>query len=158
VSESAESLFPELVMAQVAANGHMKRCPACGRWLPVREFGRNRAKADRMGVNCRTCEDKYRTRRRGFYGLLVRRFGKVCWFCGERYGPMIVHHDHETGAVLALTCRNHNTGLGTFNDDPDELALAADWLRSVTAVGWQGVEAPLRDKGWYRHKRSEDDE
>jgi hypothetical protein len=39
-----------------------------------------------------------------------------------------VDHDHSTGKVRALLCWQHNTGLGSFNEDPDLLRRAIEYV------------------------------
>ena len=42
---------------------------------------------------------------------------------------LAVDHDHKTGKIRDLLCSNCNQGLGKFQDDPQLLAKAADYLR-----------------------------
>jgi hypothetical protein len=42
---------------------------------------------------------------------------------------LCVDHDHETGQIRDLLCTNCNQGLGKFQDDPQLLEKAADYLR-----------------------------
>ncbi len=43
---------------------------------------------------------------------------------------LAVDHDHATGQIRSLLCRNHNVGLGLFGDDPALLRRAADYLEN----------------------------
>ncbi len=52
------------------------------------------------------------------YGTHVPRNTKVC-----------VDHNHETGKTRALLCTNCNTGLGSFNDNPEVMEKAAIYIR-----------------------------
>jgi hypothetical protein len=56
----------------------------------------------------------------------------VCAICkgtcksGKR---LAVDHDHKTGKLRDLLCGNCNGGLGKFQDDPELLIKAAEYLR-----------------------------
>lgn len=41
---------------------------------------------------------------------------------------LCVDHDHITGKIRGLLCRNHNCALGLFKDNPDVLRDAAKYL------------------------------
>lgn len=62
--------------------------------------------------------------------MLIRQNG-VCAICktpcksGRR---LAVDHDHKTGQVRSLLCSNCNRGLGCFQDNPDLLREAAQYL------------------------------
>jgi hypothetical protein len=55
-----------------------------------------------------------------------------CTICGksitENGKALAVDHDHETGAVRGLLCNSCNTALGLFNDNPELLRKAADYI------------------------------
>lgn len=73
--------------------------------------------------------------------MLVEQAG-VCAICRKperapdkasgKTKDLAVDHDHATGAVRGLLCSNCNTALGLFNDDPQLLDAAKDYLASQT--------------------------
>lgn len=55
-----------------------------------------------------------------------------CAICGNDLdmGKLThVDHDHKTGKVRGILCRNCNHGLGNFMDDISLMAKAIDYLR-----------------------------
>jgi len=84
-------------------------------------------------------EQNYRTR----YGISLKDYDDLmasqagsCAICGTTSGYagqpgslLFVDHDHTTGAVRGLLCRDCNTGLGAFRDNPVNLARAAIYLK-----------------------------
>lgn len=67
-----------------------------------------------------------------FYALLDSQ-GGVCAICKKHKLDKIrmnlcVDHDHKTGRVRGILCFQCNKGLGHFNDSPNDLRAAADYL------------------------------
>lgn len=67
------------------------------------------------------------------YDRMVEAQGGTCAICGttapdEAGLRWNVDHDHETGAVRGLLCRNCNVGLGKFGDDIELLRRAIAYL------------------------------
>ncbi len=70
------------------------------------------------------------------YEEMLLQQGGVCAICEkpetiylrEKLARMAVDHDHKTGAVRGLLCRQCNNGLGCFKDDTDIISKAIDYL------------------------------
>ena len=66
------------------------------------------------------------------YNEFLRQQGGVCAICsnvcltGRR---LAVDHCHESHEVRGLLCTNCNQGLGKFQDSPELLSGAADYLK-----------------------------
>jgi hypothetical protein len=80
---------------------------------------------------------EYRLRRFGIgmseYLEMAERQGRVCAICKKECETgmwLAVDHDHKTNVVRGLLCFKCNTGLGHFDDDPERLKLAAEYIRA----------------------------
>jgi hypothetical protein len=64
------------------------------------------------------------------YDELLKSQKKVCAICKLDPGGirLSVDHNHKTGQVRGLLCRNCNVGLGLFDDNPDLLHRAVFYL------------------------------
>ena len=72
------------------------------------------------------------------YGITIEDYDRMfeeqsglCAICGNppEEGQLLnVDHDHETGKVRALLCFTCNNGLGSFQDDPELLKKASQYL------------------------------
>ena len=62
---------------------------------------------------------------------LVNQYGgcKICGLTCVSGKRLAVDHDHKTGKIRDLLCNNCNAGLGKFQDNPELLIKAADYLR-----------------------------
>lgn len=87
-------------------------------------------------------ENRWARKLRTLYGIsaetyydMLREQGGLCALClrpcgtGKRLG---VDHSHETNRVRALLCMKCNRTIGGFNDDPDLLRKAADYLEKFS--------------------------
>jgi len=75
---------------------------------------------------------------RRLYGMtrsdLMEMQGHRCPICEKdlrnmRENTVVIDHCHGTGRVRGLICHSCNVGLGRFNDSPEMLARALDYLR-----------------------------
>ena len=73
-----------------------------------------------------------------YEAMLARQDGK-CAICGATENRVnhprerknfYVDHDHKTGKVRGLLCHNCNFAIGYFQDDPERMRRAADYLDS----------------------------
>jgi hypothetical protein len=63
------------------------------------------------------------------YDILLARQGGACAICGQpSERPLCVDHCHVTGRVRGLLCRNCNSAIGFYCDDPSLTRAAADYL------------------------------
>ena len=76
------------------------------------------------------------------YGITIEEYEElaayqnhVCAICKQlcKTGNRLsVDHCHTTGRIRGLLCSNCNTGIGQFNDDPELLRCAADYIEETT--------------------------
>jgi len=63
------------------------------------------------------------------YQAILEEQGGLCYLCGQNdFRNLAVDHCHKTGKVRRLLCSNCNMGLGKFNDNPDLLRKAANYV------------------------------
>lgn len=83
------------------------------------------------------------------YGITVEQYNAMlisqnsqCLICGHKHEekkPLHVDHDHRTGQIRALLCHRCNPGLALFDESPDRLESAANYLR-LAALKAMGME------------------
>ena len=137
-------------------DGHDTRCKEC-RNAHVREYrADNREKhnatrreyvaRNREKINARSRERRAKSAKiratylKYAYGMSIDDYNTMieaqnggCGICGKapdsgRWGRLYVDHDHETGRVRGLLCRDCNAILGYANDEPGLLRSAANYL------------------------------
>jgi DNA-directed RNA polymerase subunit RPC12/RpoP len=112
-------------------------CSRCGRKLSISEFYRNKdywckecysdyyhknKNTDRLYAKYDMTEDDY-------LEMFEKQNGK-CAICGKEVVDerLFVDHNHDTGEVRGLLCRNCNAGIGFLKDDIDLLRSAIKYL------------------------------
>lgn len=98
----------------------------------MEHYGRAIMALTKRDLNLRT---RYGMTERQFEELLSEQSG-MCAICGavsacaNAPGKVLyVDHDHETGEIRGLLCRNCNSGLGMFQDKPELIAKAFLYLK-----------------------------
>jgi hypothetical protein len=77
--------------------------------------------------------NKYGLTEEQWQELYIRQDGR-CALCGDRFtedNVPCIDHDHNTGQVRGMLHFKCNIGLGHFNDDPELLRLAAEYLENL---------------------------
>lgn len=69
------------------------------------------------------------------YHAMIEEHGNKCAICAAEAGGwkanggrLVVDHDHKTGLVRGLLCPSCNRGLGQFEDNPERLIHAAQYI------------------------------
>lgn len=85
---------------------------------------------------------KLKTRLKYDYGISVERHDEMlkqqnglCAICHnppKKYEILVTDHDHTTGYVRGLLCKECNFGLGLFRDNPENLLSAIEYLKNST--------------------------
>lgn len=130
--------------ASRSPDGRQGMCRICTKNANGSWYDANRAKAreDAKRWNRenpeRALDHHYKVR----YGITnadyLRMFAEqdgVCAICAKPQPNgrrLYVDHDHVTGAVRKLLCRNCNSGIGNFMEDVDLLARATEYIKSFT--------------------------
>jgi hypothetical protein len=80
-------------------------------------------------------QSEYRAHRYGISGedraRLLARQGGVCAICRQPDRPLVIDHCHVRNKVRGLLCNKCNLGLGMFDDDPDRLRAAIEYLENA---------------------------
>lgn len=82
------------------------------------------------------------------YKHVLREQRGVCAICKERckWGKdLAVDHDHRYGNVRGLLCGRCNRGIGQFDDDPDLLREAANYLDRGLTTDLRRLRVPNDD-------------
>lgn len=121
-----------------------KRCGHCKAIKPSSEFGRLRGTSSGLHSWCRACQSVRAKQRRalhpdkarkikygmeaGLYDRLASEQGHACAIC-RRHRKLVVDHDHVTGAIRGLLCKPCNSAIGFFEDLPDVVQSAHEYLK-----------------------------
>ena len=125
-----------------------KKCYRCKKTKLAAFFTLQASKKDGLSHWCKACTSEVCTKsnKRRKYGMdeeaiiaMLRQQGNRCEICwtpiiyGEMKNNFHIDHDHSTGVVRSILCPTCNTGLGTFNDDPERIGLGLAYLLRTAA-------------------------
>lgn len=105
-------------------------------WGRANEVRRRESKRKYQARNTEARAEKYLMR---VYGVtreqaqLIREGGS-CAICGSSGRRLHVDHDHASGAIRGLLCKNCNHGLGMFRDNYELVAQAALYLQHPAGI------------------------
>lgn len=116
-----------------------RECKKCSKIKDLSEF-HYRRKIGCYRHDCKQCrrEHHYDYNLQHRYGITLKekiemfeKQGKCCAICGQysdTHKSFHVDHCHSTMEVRGILCNNCNAGLGMFNDNPDTLDKALEYL------------------------------
>lgn len=124
-------------------DGHAGYCKACHKISHAKYYKANaehvKAKASEFKKNN---PDKYKTytkinHLRTTYGItpedlvtLQTEQNHRCKCCGVQSNKLHIDHCHKTGKIRGLLCQKCNMGIGLFNDNPELLIKASNYLKA----------------------------
>jgi hypothetical protein len=141
-----------------------RQCKTCGIWKALSKFPPCSAhKGSGTKAHCRPCysllrrqqRQKYRDKEREYdrkrsfevnYGITIEEYESrlerqngVCLICSSppTTKRLAVDHCHVTGEIRGLLCSKCNTALGLFNDSPELMKIAIEYLAGAMTVGAQ---------------------
>lgn len=142
-----------------------KECKLCKEVKSLEEFHKHERTKDGRQGHCKAChyaktvkwrkqnkeQHTYNMRCRTLakYGLTVEEYDAIlaqqdckCAICGmsdEEHGKsLVVDHNHVTGEVRGLLCRNCNVGIGALGDDVQRIINAAAYLKERGSYATKG--------------------
>lgn len=128
----------------------MRVCKSCGISKPASDYYARKGYKDGIMPHCKGCFKADRVVKRKSwsdrsrksavlkhnYGITILEYEALvedqqglCVLCQEPMASPHVDHCHITGTVRGLLCKQCNTGLGHFRDNPEVLARAVTYLR-----------------------------
>jgi hypothetical protein len=130
----------------------VQECRKCERPLPASDFSLCPTNTSGLMYACIRCssrrarEIKYNLPDGG-YDIMFEAQNQGCFICGgvnESGKDLAIDHDHRCcpgdrscgKCVRSLLCDIHNKGLGAFQDSPDFLRTAADYVESPPPLPW----------------------
>lgn len=133
---------------------NLKKCTKCGEEKPLSEFFKDKGQKSGLKPSCKTCCKK-KTRewinenpeKRKFYVLksstgvtkeqyenMLKKQDCKCAICSktieENAKNLAVDHCHDTMIVRGLLCNTCNLAIGYFQDNPDLMEKAIQYLKS----------------------------
>lgn len=128
----------------------MQICNVCSKLLPISNFEhqRNRPNPRKTCKQCRYDLEREKERHRQYmrnrrvndpdavrinwerskYGVCKEDLKILnCQICGSDH-KLCIDHDHSTGKVRGILCMKCNFGISYFNDDPELLNNAINYL------------------------------
>lgn len=114
-----------------------KQCSRCLLTKSLDDFYRHKGGVSGRHSYCKKCYLAWQTDK--YVGVLKksktwiekqkRRQGNKCMLCKKDFDQTAdVDHCHVTGKYRSILCRKCNGGLGQFNDDPELLRRAANYI------------------------------
>ncbi len=144
-----EKSLIEFTVNKASVGGRLWHCKSC-RQIQSKLWHRKNREKNRARFNARMREygaqwplrirDMNLKRRFGMsleiYEKMLERQGGVCLICSDKEThklrgkviPLAVDHCHVSGKIRGLLCKNCNTALGSFKDNPFIIGKALEYI------------------------------
>ncbi|PZU94679.1 MAG: hypothetical protein DCE90_14130 [Pseudanabaena sp.] len=135
--------FSYFAIEETGDRFEFKICDRCFKLLPTdAEFSDNRHKKDNIITkrpSCKSCRKKKdgvqvsRADREEWEAKRPQKYTSfICPICEKSsivgISKIVLDHDHSNGKVRGWLCESCNTGIGRFDDDPEIVYKAVEWL------------------------------
>lgn len=107
--------------------GRSNKCKTCRNIDHQKWVNNNRDKTRRTMRNT-----NYKREHGITYDEYVKMFNEVgglCQICGRSFEKLCIDHCHESGVTRGLLCNSCNIGIGHFEDNPNSIRSAIDYLK-----------------------------
>ena len=124
-----------ILLSDSHATEATKTCQLCKESKPLIAFPNQPRNKDNLDSRCRTCIRQHTKLR----ARLKRKFPVpppgLCPICHRYTEEWVLDHCHNTDAFRGYICRSCNLGLGHFDDNPDLVQAALDYLLGINTKG-----------------------
>lgn len=140
----------------------MKECSKCGKVKALDLFRKHPGRKNGVAGDCKECFNEYKRQWRSSnrdkqqaqqqrdrlreYGLTQEEYdllqvaqGGICPICVRACDDWHIDHNHETGEVRGLLCRDCNWALGHFSDNAARMTRAQAYLEQTP---WDALKVP----------------
>lgn len=139
ISCKQEKPLDEFYTHRAAKDGKSSKCSTCYKLYAKNYYLTQREK--QLAAQKRWRSSKPNAVKDGYlrrtYGITLEDYNSLavaqnysCAIC-LKILPLVVDHDHSSGKVRGLLCDGCNTSLGRFNDDPQALRRAAEYVETI---------------------------
>jgi hypothetical protein len=127
-STDATNLLEELSRAELSLLASIKKCRVCEQNKPRSEFPRHRHSHDNFDSRCRDCKNREKRLRDAFKRQYPAPPPGPCPLCRKYTENWVLDHCHHTDQPRGYICNRCNTSLGGFDDNPDFIRRALNWV------------------------------
>lgn len=131
----ALNILEEMGRRQLALLASLKTCRVCGEEKPRSEFPKHSHSHCGFDSRCRDCKNR-QTRLRNAWKKdnPPPPPGSICPLCLKPQEKFVADHCHLTNEMRGYVCSPCNTSMGGFDDSPEFLERAAEWIRRGGSV------------------------
>ena len=130
----ALNLLEEMSRLQLERLASLKECRVCHTEKPRSEFPKHKHSHDGFDSRCRVCKQTQARLRAAYKRVHPTPPPGACPMCHKYTASWVLDHAHDTDEMRGYICNNCNLGLGHFDDSPEFLDRAAQWIRTGGSI------------------------